>query len=99
MRGNVVSQDIELQFGMLTSPHLLILFLSVVRSEIFLNDHGGGAHLQESPPVVPAADAALQHEDLFREDAVPLLLEEQVLRVFQEHLKSVQIRLNQSVFQ
>ena len=83
----LVAGHIELEFIMLTSPHLLILFLSVVRSEIFLNDHGGGAHLQESPPVVPAADAALQHEDLFREDAVPLLLEEQVLRVFQEHLK------------
>ena len=74
---------------MRTRSHLLILLLPVVRPEVLLDDDGGGAHLEEPPPVVPAADAALQHEDLFGKHAVPLLLEEQVLRVFQEHLKSL----------
>ena len=72
---------------LLTSLHLLVLFLPVVGPEILLNDDGGGAHLEELPPVVPSADAALEDEDLLGEDTVPLLLKEQVLRVFQEHLQ------------
>ena len=74
---------------MRTCSHLLILLLPVVCPEVLLNDDGGGAHLKEPPPVVPAAYAALQHEYLFGEHAVPLLLEEQVLGVFQEHLKAL----------
>lgn len=29
--------------------------------EVLLDDDGGGPHLEEAPPVVPAADAALEH--------------------------------------
>ena len=71
--------------------HLAVLLLAVVGAEVLLDDDGGGAHLEEAAAVVPAANAALEDEDLLGEDAVALLLEEEVLRVLQEDLRAAQL--------
>ena len=67
-------------------PHLRVLPPPVVGTERLLDLDGGRPHLEEASAVIPAADAALEDEDLPGEHAVPLLLQEEVVGVLEEDL-------------
>lgn len=72
-------------------PHLLVLSLPVVRSEVLLNGDRSRSHSEEASPMIPAPDASLNDQDLFGQDPIALLLQEQVLSILEEHFRPSQL--------
>ena len=73
------------------SPHLSVFPPTVVSPECFLDQDGGGSHLEEPTAVVPASDTALQDQNLPGEDPVSLLLQVEIVGVLEEHLGPAQL--------
>jgi len=62
-----------------------------VTAPLSLDDNSGGFHSKESTPMDPSADAALDNDQFLRQNSIPLLFQEQILGVFQEHFCLTQL--------
>ena len=74
-----------------STAHFQVAFALSLSSPLALDDDGGRPEAEVAPPMDPAADAALDDDQLLGEDAVALLFQEQVLGVLQKHFGLTQL--------
>lgn len=66
-------------------PHPLVPLPLNVSLPVLLYGHGGSPEAQEPPAIDPPSDGPLQNQNLLCEDSVALLLQKQVVSVFEKH--------------
>uniref|UniRef100_A0A182KIA5 Uncharacterized protein n=1 Tax=Anopheles christyi TaxID=43041 RepID=A0A182KIA5_9DIPT len=71
--------------------HLLVPLPLCVSLPVLLNRDRCGSHAQEASAIHPTANRTLQDENFARQDTVTLLLEKQIVRILQEHLRMSQL--------
>lgn len=69
-----------------TDPHAFVSLTLRIAPPILLHDQRRRPHPEESSPVNPPADVALQYQDLARQHAIALLFEEQIVSILEKDL-------------
>lgn len=68
-----------------TNSHPLVALPLGVATPVLLDLDRSGSHAKEASSVDPASNVLLENQDLPRKDSISLLLEEQIVRVFEEY--------------